>query len=107
MRGVFKVAKIAVSRAAYGFDNEYSYTVPDELSRLVDVGVRVVVPFGKGNKKTIGFVTRTYEAAEYNSDLKPIISLVDEESLVVPEMMKIISTSVVTTGIHLQKLLSM
>lgn len=90
MRGVFKVAKIAVSRAAYGFDNEYSYTVPDELSRLVDVGVRVVVPFGKGNKKTIGFVTRTYEAAEYNSDLKPIISLVDEESLVVPEMMKII-----------------
>ncbi len=90
MRGVFKVAKVAISRAAYGFDIEYSYTVPQELAKRVTEGVRVVVPFGRGNKKSIGLVTRTYEAAECNSDLKPIISLVDTESLVIPEMMKII-----------------
>ena len=90
MRGVFKVAKVAVSRAAYGFDNEYSYTVPENLVNDVTVGIRVLVPFGKGNKKSIGLVTRTYEEAEYNSALKPIISLVDKESLVIPEIMKII-----------------
>ena len=90
MRGVFKVAKVAISRAAYGFDNEYSYSVPEHLRKDVDVGIRVVVPFGKGNKKTIGLVTRTYEEAEYNAALKPIISLVDRESLVTPEMIKII-----------------
>ena len=52
MRGVFKVAKVAISRAAYGFDIEYSYTVPQELAKLVTEGVRVVVPFGRGNKKS-------------------------------------------------------
>ena len=51
MRGVFKVAKVAISRASYGFDNEYSYSVPEHLRKDVDVGIRVVVPFGKGNKK--------------------------------------------------------
>ena len=90
MRGVFKVAKVAISRASYGFDNEYSYSVPEHLRKDVDVGIRVVVPFGKGNKKSIGLVTRTYEEAEYNAALKPIISLVDRESLITPEMIKII-----------------
>ncbi len=90
MRGVFKVAKIAVSCASYGFDCEYSYSVPEHLRAKVSVGLRVVVPFGRGNKKTIGFVTRTYESAEYNSALKPVESLVEENSLVTEEMMKII-----------------
>ncbi len=90
MRGVFTVAKIAVSCAYYGFDSEYSYSVPENLTPYINDGVRVVVPFGKGNKKTIGFVIRTYEAAEYNGALKPVESVVDEKSLVTPEMMKII-----------------
>ena len=90
MRGVFTVAKIAVSCAYYGFDSEYSYSVPENLKPYINDGVRVVVPFGKGNKKTIGFVIRTYEAAEYNGALKPVESVVDEKSLVTPEMMKII-----------------
>lgn len=90
MRGVFKVAKVAISRAAYGFDNEYSYSVPDSLANEICEGIRVVVPFGVGNKKSIGLVTRTYEEAEYNSALKPIISLVEKNSLVTPEMLRII-----------------
>ena len=90
MRGVFTVAKIAVSCAYYGFDSEYSYSVPENLKPYINDGVRVVVPFGKGNEKTIGFVIRTYEAAEYNGALKPVESVVDEKSLVTPEMMKII-----------------
>ena len=90
MRGVFTVAKIAVSCAYYGFDSEYSYSVPQDLKPYISDGIRVVVPFGKGNKKTIGFVIRTYESAEYNGALKPVESVVDERSLVTPEMMKII-----------------
>ena len=90
MRGAFKVAKVAVSRAAYGFDNEYSYSIPEHLAKDVTVGVRVVVPFGKGNKKMIGLVTGTYEDSEFSGELKPIVTLVDRESLVTPEIMKII-----------------
>ena len=90
MRGEFMVAKIAVSRAAYSFDSEYSYNIPEELKESIQPGVRVLVPFGKGNKRSIGFVTRTYLEAVYNPALKPIFSVIDNESLVTPEMMNII-----------------
>lgn len=90
MRGEFTVAKVAISRAAYSYDSEYSYSVPENLSDKVKCGIRVIVPFGRGNKKSIGFVTRTYRESEYNENLKPISSVIDSESLVTDEMMKII-----------------
>ena len=90
MRGEFMVAKVAVSCAAYSFDSEYSYNIPMEMKSAVVPGIRVLVPFGKGNKRSIGFVTRTYLEAEYNPALKPILSVIDSESLVTEEMMKII-----------------
>ena len=90
MRGEFLVAKVAISRASYSFDREYSYSVPDVFADKVKPGIRVIVPFGKGNKKSIGLVTRTYKEAEYNEALKPVSSLADRESLVTEEMMKII-----------------
>ena len=35
--------------------NEFTYRVPFELNELLQIGVRVVVPFGKGNvKKKVG-----------------------------------------------------
>lgn len=90
MRGEFMVAKVAISRAAFSFDEEYSYSVPQDMQSSLKCGMRVLVPFGKGNKKSIGFVTRTYAEAEYNEKLKPIIKFIDEESLVTDEMLKII-----------------
>lgn len=90
MRGVFTVAKVAISRASYSFDALYSYSVPEELAANLTIGMRVLVPFGKGNKKAVGFVARTYTEAEYNEKLKPVISVIDSESLVTDEMMKII-----------------
>ena len=64
MRGVFIVAKVAISRASYSFDALYSYSVPEELAQKVKSGVRVLVPFGRGNRRAVGFVARTYTEAE-------------------------------------------
>lgn len=90
MRGVFLVAKVAIGRAAYSFDCEYSYIVPDEMKSDIQNGSRVIVPFGNGNRRAIGFVTRMYETPEYNEKLKPVFKLIDKESLVTDEMLKII-----------------
>ena len=90
MRGVFTVAKVAVSAASYSFDKLYSYHVPREMEDLVCIGARVLVPFGRGNRKVIGFVTSLYEESVYNEAVKPIISVVDEQSLVTDEMMRVI-----------------
>lgn len=90
MRGLFLVAKVAISRAAYSFDCEYSYIVPDEMKPDIQNGSRVIVPFGNGNRRTIGFVTRMYETPEFNEKLKPLLKLIDQESLVTDEMLRII-----------------
>ena len=90
MRGVFTVAKVAISRATYSFDCEYSYIVPPEMCQYLTIGARVLVPFGRGNKKTIGFVTRTYNDTHFNENLKPVISVIDMPSLISDEMLKII-----------------
>ena len=49
-------ARIAVDTARFALDKPYDYRIPAELSGLVLPGMRVTVPFGKGNTKTEGIV---------------------------------------------------
>ena len=48
------IAKIAVSAATYAIDKPYSYFVPEGMTLVP--GVRVLVPFGRGNRKCEGVV---------------------------------------------------
>ena len=90
MLGKYLVAKVAVSATAYSFDTEYSYAVPSTFSHAAKPGCRVIVPFGKGNRRRIGFITRIYERDSYNPDLKLMHSVIDKEPLISDEMLKII-----------------
>lgn len=90
MLGKYLVAKVAVSSTTYSFDTEYSYAVPSTFSSAAKVGCRVIVPFGKGNRRRIGFITRLYERDSYNPDLKLMHSVIDDEPLINDEMLKII-----------------
>ena len=47
-----RVAKIAVSAATFSIDKPYDYLVPENLAEQLQVGTRVEVPFGKGNRST-------------------------------------------------------
>ena len=44
------IVKVAVSAAPYHIDKPYDYLVPAELEERAVSGVRVTVPFGRGNK---------------------------------------------------------
>ena len=51
MRGVFIVAKVAISRASYSFDALYSYSVPEELAeaaRMVEASGADMIDFNMG-----------------------------------------------------------
>ena len=50
------LAKVALAAAAYAIDRPYDYLVPPALAGRVLPGVRVLVPFGRGNKRTEGIV---------------------------------------------------
>ena len=51
-----EIVKIAVSAAPYSIDKPYSYLVPESLAAAAVPGVRVMVPFGRGNKESEGLI---------------------------------------------------
>lgn len=79
------VAKIALQGAIYGFDKLYSYAVPENIP--LEIGCRVLVPFGKGNIKKQGMV---FSISNDDIDgLKPIISVIDKKSVLTDEGVKL------------------
>ena len=49
-------AKVAVAKAIYAIDRPYDYRVPQELEGRLRPGMRVLVPFGAGNRGSDGIV---------------------------------------------------
>ena len=80
------VAKIALEGATFAFDKLYTYAVPPELYEKAKKGIRVLVPFGKGNIKKQGMIFCVCE--EELKGLKKLISLIDKEPVLTDEMLK-------------------
>ncbi len=79
------IAKIAVSAATFAIDKPYSYFVPEGMQ--VQVGIRVMVPFGKGNKRTEGVVLSVEEGSA--DGLKAVDRPLDDAPLITQEMLKL------------------
>jgi len=73
-----KVAKIAVSAATFHIDKPYEYLIPDSIIYQTVPGMRVLVPFGSGNRKTEGVVLSIVTESGQKR-LKSIDSLLDNE----------------------------
>ena len=82
------VAKVAVSAATYHIDKPYDYLIPSSFAKQAVPGMRVVVPFGRGNKKSEGVILSLGKNSEYDK-LKAIISLLDEEPVLSAENLKL------------------
>ena len=82
------VAKIAVSAATYWIDKPYDYLVPEELVSRAVPGVRVSVPFARGNRRAEGIVLAVSDSSEYDK-LKAILSVLDEEPILSAEQIKL------------------
>lgn len=49
-------------------DKVFQYRIPSELEGILEVGTEVVVPFGRGNKETGGYVIGFSETTDYDED---------------------------------------
>ena len=83
-----QIAKVAVENAAYSFDDAFDYAIPDALRADVQPGVRVLVPFGNGNKKRQGFVFALRENSSAKK-LKSIAEVLDEAPLLNNELLRL------------------
>jgi len=82
------VARIAVSAATYHIDKPYDYLVPSDLKEQAKPGMRVLVPFGVGNKKSEGVILSLEKSSEYKK-LKAIASFLDESPVLGAENLKL------------------
>ena len=79
-----RVAKIAVSAATYWIDKPYDYRIPQELAERIKPGVRVYVPFARGNRRSEGIVLALSDSSSYDR-LKAILSVLDAEPVLSEE----------------------
>ena len=79
------IARIAVEGMIYTIDKPYSYRVPAELRLLP--GMRVSVPFGRGNRIREGMVL-ALESGDDES-LKPVSAALDAEPVLSERMLRL------------------
>ncbi len=79
------IAKIAVSAANFAIDKPYSYFIPHNMH--LSPGMRVIIPFGRGNHRTEGVVL-SVENGEQET-LKSVISQLDDAPIISEEMLRL------------------
>lgn len=72
------IAKVALSAATYAIDKPYDYLVPDDLKETLRPGIRVIVPFGAGNRRTEGMILALEMAEPQGVKLKYVLTQLDE-----------------------------
>ena len=58
------IAKVIVDVPLMQTDKPYSYQIPSEFEDMVEAGMRVHVPFGKGNRLIQGIVVDVVEEGD-------------------------------------------
>lgn len=76
MKGIY--ANIIVDISHEKVDRPFQYRVPDELIGQLEIGMSVMIPFGKANKLIKGYVMELTDTPEYEvSKIKQVDSVVE------------------------------
>ncbi len=84
-----QVCAIAVQAGTFAIDKLYDYIVPQPLEGQVQVGCRVLVPFGRGNKKVEGMVLLLRPEGQDTSKLKAVAELLDAAPVLDAEQIRL------------------
>ena len=71
-----EIVKVAVSAAPYSIDKPYDYLAPEPLLETAVPGVRVTVPFGRGNRTSEGIILARVQGEKVQG-LKSLDSVLD------------------------------
>ena len=84
MDKLVKTAKVALAAATFAIDRPYTYRVPDALAEKLVPGMRVLVPFGAGNRPSEGLVLSLADEVP-EGRLKEIGTLLDPRPVLTQE----------------------
>lgn len=87
---MFKYAGVVINNESSQVDRIFTYEIPEDLLGTVNIGQRVKVPFGKGNKLVFGFVVKFFESYDNTYNIKNIQSICDDFTVVREKDIKLI-----------------
>ena len=79
------IAEIVFNRAV---DRVFHYEIPPELQPQVVTGKRVLAPFGRGDRPTVGTCVGLVDHSDYDP-LKPLVRVIDEQPLLSVRMLEL------------------
>lgn len=82
-------AKVAVSALTYGIDKPYDYEVPAAMQASAEDGMRVYVPFGRGNRFREGIILKVAEERSEIENPKQILHIIDDAPVYSENMLKL------------------
>jgi primosomal protein N' (replication factor Y) len=87
---VYQYAGVVVNNDSVQVDKVFTYKIPVSLMGKVDLGFRVKVPFGKGNKTLDAFVIELFVDCDNVKNIKEIWSICDDMPLLKTTDIKLI-----------------
>ena len=81
-----RYAQIIVNNRAQQVDKPFTYILDGDLIDLVEEGMRVVIPFGRGNKLIKGIVIGILDYCDEEYELKRVIDVLDDKPLISKEL---------------------
>lgn len=84
-------AQVIVDVPTMQTNRPYTYRIPAPMLEILRRGMRVVVPFGKGNRLVQGFVVGIKEDAQQTEQLKEIMQVVEMTPVLNDELLQLAS----------------
>ncbi|MBP7176561.1 MAG: primosomal protein N' [Thermoclostridium sp.] len=79
---------VIIQNSSREYDRFYDYRVPQNLETYIQPGIRVLVPFGRGESIREGFVIEVKQESAIKG-LKSICQVIDETPVLTPELMQL------------------
>lgn len=84
-----RIARLAIAAVPYAVDRPFDYLVPPALEERLLPGMRVVVPFGAGNRRSEAMVLAILSETSRAGTLKSVLSPLDDEPVLDPDGIKL------------------
>ena len=81
------IAKVLVDIKSKNVDKTYDYIIPQKFIEILEIGTRVIVPFGK--RYVMGFCLEIKDKSDYKKPLKEIDRIIDMESYLTEELINL------------------
>lgn len=91
MKDEIHIAQVIVNNNSLQTDKVFDYKIPQGLENILQRGMRVMVPFGIGNKKLEAYIMNIKKQEKVEYKLKELLYPIDDEPIISEKQIRLIA----------------